>query len=80
MNGQIESSYLEYTKKWTKAIDHGGLFKVNAYQFFLDLEMKVRKHLPNLMKPADNTTSDSMKQDVIHSIIGDDECNIIGHL
>ncbi len=28
VNGEdSESSYLEYTKKWTKAIDRGGLFK-----------------------------------------------------
>ena len=33
VNGE-DSSYLEYTKEWTKAIDRGGLFKVNdnAYQ------------------------------------------------
>ena len=74
VNGE-DSSCLEYTKEWTKATDCGGLFKVNdnAYQFFLDLELKVREHLPNLMKPADNTTSVSMKQDVIHNVTSDDD-------
>ncbi len=70
-----DSSYLEYTKEWIKAIDRGGLFKVNdsAYQFFLDLEMKVRKYLPNLMKLAGDTTSASVKEDIMQGITGDDD-------
>lgn len=66
-----ETSYLDYTKKWTEAVDRGGLFKVNdkAYQFFLDLEMRVRKHLPSLLGP----NSKSLKKDVVDDIVTSDD-------
>ena len=66
VNG-TDSSFLEYTKAWTKAINRGGLFQVNdsAYQFFLDLEAKVRhKHLPKLLMTANESTKDEVLRDI----------------
>ena len=70
VDGQ-ESSYLEYTKEWTKAVNRGGLFEVNdkAYNFFYDLEMKVRKHLPRLFR---SSVPSSIKGDIIKDLMSDD--------
>lgn len=41
-----------------------------VYQFFLDMEMRVRKLHPCLMKPADDTMP--TKEDVMQSLLSDD--------
>ena len=66
-----ESSYLDYTKKWTSAVNRGGLFRVNdnTYEFFVDLEMRVRNHLPKMLRP----NSELVKKEVIEDITSSDE-------
>lgn len=65
------SSYLDYSKEWIKAVNRGGLFQVNdkTFEFFVDLEMRVRKHLPNMLKP----NSKSMKKEVMEDLTGNDD-------
>ena len=42
-----ESNLLEYTTKWTKTVNRGGLFEISdtTYMLFKEIEMKIRKHL-----------------------------------
>ena len=46
VNGE-ESDLLEYTMKWTRLVNRGGLFEINetTYALFREIEMIVRKHL-----------------------------------
>ena len=68
-----DSTYLEYTKKWVKAVNRGGLFKVNdkTYRFFLEMEMRVRKLHPSLLKPIDENAPS--KEDVLQSLLSDED-------
>ena len=68
-----DTTYLEYTKKWTRAVNRGGLFKVNdkTYRFFLEMEMLVRKLHPTLLKPAGEDMPS--KNDVLHSLLCDED-------
>ena len=52
-------------------MNRGGLFEVNdkAFHFFLDLEVRVRMHLPKLLQP----NSGSMKQAVMEDITENDD-------
>ena len=42
-----ESSLLEYTMKWTRLVNRGGLFEINntAFMLFKEIELIVHKHL-----------------------------------
>ena len=46
VNGD-ESSLLEYTAKWTRLVNRGGLFEINGTEFMLfkEIELIVYKHL-----------------------------------
>ena len=62
----ICESPLDYTKRWIKAIDRGGLFTVSddVYTFFKSIEIKIRRHL-NL------TRSEIDKEKTLKDIVGD---------
>ena len=68
-----EDSYLEYTQRWIRTTDRGGLFRINdaVYGLFYELEKLVRKTLLRLMtrdvergkkEIVDEVTSDSSVQ------------------
>ena len=44
---EIEDTYLEFTKKWIRAVDRGGLFRISneVYVLFHEIEKMVRKFL-----------------------------------
>ena len=67
-----ELTYLDYSKRWITAVNRGGLFEVNdeTYKLFVDLEMKVRKFLPQLMKPGSAALN---KELVVKEITSDDD-------
>ena len=66
-----DDSYLEYTKKWINAIDHGGLFRVSdeVYVLFHEIERMVRKFIVNLV--SQSTQQD--KEEIIEEIVSDDD-------
>lgn len=66
-----ESSYLVYTKTWVNQINRGGLFKVNdeVFSFFVEVEMRLRRHLPHLFKV--NPTID--KKEIIDDLVTSDD-------
>ena len=45
-----ESSLLEYTMKWTRLVNRGGLFEINdtAFMLFKEIELIVRKRVHNI--------------------------------
>ena len=45
------TSFLEYTQEWTEKVNKGGLFiiSVEAYRFFISLELATRTKLPNYL-------------------------------
>ena len=55
----MESSFLEYTKEWVNQVNRGGLFQVNDC-LFVEIEMKLRRHLLCLFK----TNTNIKKEDV----------------
>ena len=47
---ESEDSYLDYTKRWIRAVDRGGLFRINeVYVLFYEIEKKVRQFLVKLI-------------------------------
>jgi len=67
-----EDAYLDYTKRWIRAIDHGGLFRIsdNVYVFFHEVERLVRKFLHKLM----TQDAEHSKQEIIDEVSSD--CNV----
>ena len=67
------TSFLEYTQEWTKKVNKGGLFiiSVEAYRFFISLELATRTKLPNhLLKSVTCTLStDSTKKEDTTEIV-----------
>ena len=55
----VESSFLEYTKEWINQVNWGGLFQINDC-LFVEIEMKLRRHLLCLFK----TNTNIKKEDV----------------
>ena len=66
-----ESSYFDYTKTWVNQINRGGLFKLNdeVFSFFIEVEMRLRRHLPHLFKV--NPTID--RQEIIDDMVTSDD-------
>ena len=79
LNGTEEETgtYLDYTRKWIRAVNRGGLFEVNdkAFRLFVELEMKVREFLPRLLKPP-GCTDDWTKKSVLDEITEDDDVEL----
>ena len=66
-----DDSYMEYTKKWIRTIDRGGLFRVNdeVYLFFHEIERMVRKFVVKLV----NQSTQQEKQEIVDEIVSDDD-------
>ena len=62
-------TYQAFTKKWITAVNRGGFFFISdeVYTFFLELEKKTRKHLPELIRHGKVN-----KEAVLNEIIADD--------
>ena len=65
----VESSFLEYTKEWVKHVNWGGLFQINDEVFclFVEIEMKLRRHLLCLFKTNANIKKEDVIEDIIHN-------------
>ena len=68
---ESEDSYLEYTKRWIRAVDRGGLFRINdeVYVLFYEIKKKVRQFLVKLI----GQTSQLHKEEIIKEIVTDDD-------
>ena len=64
-----EETFHSFTKKWITAVNRGGLFFVSdeVYTFFLELEKKTRKFLPELIRQGSVN-----KEAVLTEITADD--------
>lgn len=71
VNGE-ESDMLEYTAKWTRLVNRGGLFEVNdtAFMLFKEIEVQVRKHLFIALQRC--TVVDGGQREVIVSAVASD--------
>lgn len=69
-NQEDDTSYQEYTTRWIRAIDRGGLFHVNdeVYVLFYEIEKKVRQYLIKLA-----LVHELDKDRVIKEIVTDNE-------
>lgn len=68
-----DSSLLEYTCKWTREVNRGGLFEVSdmCYYLFKEIELKTRQHLPSLLSPSVSSDLDhNNKEIVISAVLG----------
>ena len=65
----VQDGTLFYTKRWTNAVDRGGLFKVkdDVYQFFVELEKKLCKELKLMLQRRKVD-----KSSVLTSLVNDD--------
>ena len=45
------SSLSEYTCKWTRLVNRGGLYEINdmCYSLFREIELNMRQHLPSIL-------------------------------
>lgn len=61
-----EESFLDYTKRWVKAIDRGGLFTINddVYIFFKSIEIKIRQHL-NITQHMHDINKEKTLKDIL---------------
>lgn len=61
-----DESYLEYTKKWIRAIDRGGLFRINdeVYVLFHEIERMVSQK------------SEQAKEEIVEEIVSDDDIQL----
>ena len=66
---EADSMYLDYTKKWIRAVDRGGLFHISdeVYVFFHEVERIVRRFTHKLVKQC----SQHDKQDFIAEVVSD---------
>ena len=67
-----ESSLLEYTTKWTRLVNRGGLFEINdtAFMLFKEIELIVRKHL--FITFERGSSVDSGQHETITAVANDD--------
>lgn len=67
-----EDAYLDYTKRWIHAIDHGGLFRISddVYVFIHEVERLFQKFLHQLM----TQDAEHSKQEIIDEVSSD--CNV----
>ena len=58
-----DSSLLEYTSKWTRQVNRGGLYEVGdmCYALFREIELNTRQHLPVIMTQSASSNSDCNK-------------------
>lgn len=49
-----DSNLLEYTSKWTRQVNRGGLFEVNdmCFSLFREIELKTQQHLPSVISQS----------------------------
>lgn len=68
---ESEDSYLDYTKRWIRAVDSGGLFRINdeMYVLFYEIEKKVQQFLVKLI----GQSSQLDKEEIIEEIVTDDD-------
>ena len=63
---ESEDSYLDYTKRWIRAVDRGGLCCINdVYVLFNEIEKKVRQFLVKLI----GQSSQLDKEEIIEEIV-----------
>lgn len=70
-----DSSLLDYTCKWTRQVNRGGLFEVSdmCYSLFREIELKTRQHLPSILSQATSSDLDCNKKEIIISaVLGND--------
>ena len=65
----VEISFLDYTKEWIKLVNRGGLFQINdeVFCFFVEIEMKLRRHLPGLFKSNSAIKKNEIVADIVHN-------------
>ena len=68
-----ESSLLEYTMKWTRLVNRGGLFEINdtAFMLFKEIELITRKQL--FITFEQGSSVDSGQRETIISAIANDD-------
>ena len=64
---ESEDSYLDYTKRWIRAVDRVGLFRINyeVYVLFYEIEKKVRQFLVKLI----GQSSQLDKKEIVEEIV-----------
>ena len=66
-----DSSLLEYTSKWTREINRGGLYEINdmCYSLFREIEIMTRQHLPSILSQSTLSDSDCNKKEIVISAV-----------
>ena len=72
----VESSFLEYTKRWTNIINRGGLFEINdqSFNFFKEVESTLQMKLQFFMlESAKGIENKSYKDRIISEVTSDED-------
>ena len=70
-----DSSFYEYTRKWTRQVNRGGLFEVNdmCYCLVREIEIQTQKQLTGILSQSTSSDSDLDKKEIVISAVISDE-------